>query len=1252
MRPRANGNNNGRGNCVFCEEPDDDLMLQCVTCSRWFHNSCIAADSINVPNWNCGDCTSSSVDPLLQQNKAGEGDNAQSSFNESRLTENNETDESDTLSHLTVRRTESLYRTIQRQRREHRHEIDRLKAAQLEALAALNSQNDRLLNIIEQRQESSGQTSRHTPSTRVHVPSTTTFDVSAFKAEALSVLSSTLDRLISAKLPSPSQLMLALVDDLYRCPTMTSLTDPKLRDFSIQVNNFVANIKALGRTEELRSGITLEKLTQKLYVLHHLEWKKMKSERDDLSIEDFAAFIKRKVKEIPDEHLHRRPRSPCLKRAKVDHDQKKSRVNAHHQAPNAPSTSTEACDAGCYKCGSSHTLSNCHRFIKSEQPERYRFVSLNGICFACLESRDHQWKDCPKRRQCGEEGCTENHHRLPHVTIASRFLPSDQNVPAATGISSAPTSSDNFTPQPQVTQQPASEDSTLGSYHQLSHFDDDEVLFKIVPVKLYGGNDSYVDTFAFLDDGSSLTLLDSELCDLLQLTGTSEKLRLKWTKGITRDEDSFRTTVAISSATGKNIHSLSHVYAVKNLDLPVQNTDAEALKKRFAHLRGLPIPSLKNAKPKLLIGLKHSKLLTSRKSFEGKDDEPIACKTRLGWIVFGTTTPSFGTVSPDHLRSSEVRLSLHDAVRSDNEPHKLVKFFSTDNFGVTLTKRDLISFEHHRPDNMVPLPSGLCKMFHQVKIIPEDKQRQRFLWRDGDESRAPTASTMERITFGLTRSPICAQHVSIHAQRYASECPKAVDGICNRTYIDDYLNSSHEDVDTAFKVSSDASCSSMGFDPRGFQSSHQQLLQRLPNENIQERFSEDASERAFAATAFFRFTHQEKVFIAHVMGKAKVAPIEQLTVPHLELQAAGIGAETPDGPKVSFSYHVSARFQASLPSPVQVIAFQLRLVKYLRGVHNTTEKFITPPEFRRAEVCAFREIQASAELRCSSRNMSPPVQHPSVKRKSHLYTLRPFLRDGITRLQSRAPANVLLDARNPLILSNKLCLVDLFIAHQHENFRMGEESPITRFRERVCVIDIRSSVQPVEGNCQLCKMLIAKPVMPRKGQLITPCIDSGAKPFTHDGLYASGPCLIDFGRYTTKRYGLILTSLTYPSLAPNIDTFGEKKKQVAAILEEVPVNELHSRAASRRAQHLVEKSTRHWVSEHIPYIMRRSKWLDDTKPIGINDIVIVTNPSTPNPSWKKEHVTNSHPGTSFDLLTSSLGLPSTQFNISIGSIAV
>lgn len=62
-----------------------------------------------------------------------------------------------------------------------------------------------------------------------------------------------------------------------------------------------------------------------------------------------------------------------------------------------------------------------------------------------------------------------------------------------------------------------------------------EILFKIVSIKVYGKN-KIVETHAFVDEGSSISLMDESLRQQLEIEGHPSPLCLRWTGGMKRNE--------------------------------------------------------------------------------------------------------------------------------------------------------------------------------------------------------------------------------------------------------------------------------------------------------------------------------------------------------------------------------------------------------------------------------------------------------------------------------------------------------------------------------------------------------------------------------------------------------------------------------------------------------------------------------------------------------------------------------------------
>lgn len=170
------------------------------------------------------------------------------------------------------------------------------------------------------------------------------------------------------------------------------------------------------------------------------------------------------------------------------------------------------------------------------------------------------------------------------------------------------------------------------------------------------------------DDGSSLTLIDKSISDELCLNGEQYPLCLRWTNGVERRDASSKVVrVKVSQHQDSRTFELNDVRTIENLQLPSQSVDIESLSATYDHLKGVHIQSFDSVRPLLLIGLNHSKLLKVKKYRFGKDDEPAAAKTLLGWCLFGAGAAGNGSVLHIDQCDCEGRLDtkLEDMVREN-----------------------------------------------------------------------------------------------------------------------------------------------------------------------------------------------------------------------------------------------------------------------------------------------------------------------------------------------------------------------------------------------------------------------------------------------------------------------------------------------------------------------------------------------------------------------------------------------------------
>lgn len=188
--------------------------------------------------------------------------------------------------------------------------------------------------------------------------------------------------------------------------------------------------------------------------------------------------------------------------------------------------------------GRGHSAEMCRRFLDLNANDRWNTVREKHVCFSCL-CPGHGVQECNRRTACGIENCRRPHNQLLHAPTTQRVeSPARQNPFASNRgqVNTVQSIQPSAAAQPAdrniddvidaTSQNPASEIDRINTSQNKSP----NTIYRIIPVTLYAADRS-VTTFAFLDDGSSVTAVVDSLADELGLSGPKTALELHWFDG-------------------------------------------------------------------------------------------------------------------------------------------------------------------------------------------------------------------------------------------------------------------------------------------------------------------------------------------------------------------------------------------------------------------------------------------------------------------------------------------------------------------------------------------------------------------------------------------------------------------------------------------------------------------------------------------------------------------------------------------------
>ncbi|XP_063046862.1 uncharacterized protein LOC134440668 [Engraulis encrasicolus] len=334
--------------------------------------------------------------------------------------------------------------------------------------------------------------------------------------------------------------------------------------------------------------------------------------------------------------------------------------------PKVPKSNTS-----CHFCSSKHALDRCKKFKEKAQRDKLNFLKARGICFGCL-TPGHISKDCSRRLTCSM--CKQSHPSTLHIE------PKDNGQKRKMEIS-----------------------SVSGSAAELCcHMGagDNECTLSIIPVNVRAAKGSQVfQTYALLDPGSSATFCSEELMTRLHARGKRTNIRLRTMNQVTSFPTHVLSELEVSALDSDNFFHLPDTFTQKEMPVTTSSIPKQTDLAHWAHLSKVTIPSI-SSKVELLIGTNAPHLLEPWEVVNSQNGGPWACRTVLGWVIFGSLRSAAGGEGTVTVNRISVKHLEKLVASEDTPPEEMEKLSIGDT--AFLTKANKAALENGLSSSTLP----------------------------------------------------------------------------------------------------------------------------------------------------------------------------------------------------------------------------------------------------------------------------------------------------------------------------------------------------------------------------------------------------------------------------------------------------------------------------------------------------------------------------------------------------------------------
>lgn len=376
-------------------------------------------------------------------------------------------------------------------------------------------------------------------------------------------------------------------------------TAEEIQQFSDDVCNSYATLSKMGRLNEIDTQTSILEIVKRTPQYLQNRWKKSvfeykRKHEKYPSFKEFMEFVMEVAEEVTDPIYG----SGFSNKSTSEHKSRSMAFTTRTDHERATKSSE------CIVCQEDHRLFNCEKFKSMRPAERLRLVRSHELCHICLYS-NHATNDCRRTYVCSVPGCGQRHTKFIHVN------------PPQSADHNARHTSENIGVVNQADVNNCNVNTNV------------DVLVPLVKVTV---NETY-ETSVLLDTGSTTSFCTQRLVDELGLNGITVDYSLNTLNDSGRSKRGKLVDLSLMSNDGSTEFKLSSVYVVESIPVNQQAVDFHS----YSHISDLPIAVLPG-KVDVLIGQDHADALVPLQVRRGKEGEPFAIRTLLGWSVNGPVT--------------------------------------------------------------------------------------------------------------------------------------------------------------------------------------------------------------------------------------------------------------------------------------------------------------------------------------------------------------------------------------------------------------------------------------------------------------------------------------------------------------------------------------------------------------------------------------------------------------------------------------